>query len=344
MRYKTVYLSLLLFISILLTGCAQGDKINQINKESIIYGSGLNAEQNLTIADPATLKTIKTIKVTNGWTDKIYMDNKRNIWMPVVYKPDMTNHQNKVFILNNNGKIDKITVGFSPHYIFFKGNRTYVVCDEDGANPTIYQIKSNLQTKKLMTVKNGGLISNAVFDGQNIYFSCWRNTGNFQFYPTLVKINLNGKVNFQQLSNQQLGLNNLLLMDHKLILGLEAPENHSTLVMYDTETLHKIKNLNYTESVVGDIIPVNNGNIAVTNYSKTQSSGKKISILNVKENKVIKTFESKYPTEVLSYINGQFISVNNYHCKLEVLDENGKSKIIRKAPLQVSNMILRPQK
>lgn len=343
MTFKTVFIFLLLIFSILLIGCTQDDKNNQINQESLVYGSGKNAEQNLTVANPKTLKTIKTIKLTDGWTDRIYMDQNKDIWMPIVFKPDMTNPENKVFILNRNGKINKITVGASPHYVFFQDNYAYVVCDEDGNSPSIYQIDHHLHIKKMMTIKNGGLISNAVSDGSNIYFSSFQNDGNLQFYPTLVKVSLNGKVKMQRLSKEKLRLNNLLYINHKLILGMEAPKDQSTLVMYDAETLDKIKNLNYMEPVVGDIIPVDNGDIAVTNYSKLTSKGQKVIILNVNDNKVMKTFETTYPVEGLNYINGQFIAIDNYHNKLELLDGNGKSIIIRNAPLQVSNIILRPK-
>jgi DNA-binding beta-propeller fold protein YncE len=345
MLKKSVYACFLFSLCVLLTSCTLGYQENQIHQESVIYGSGRNAEQNLTVADPVTLKPIKTIKVTNGWTNRIYMDSSRRIWIPIVNKPDMTHQDDRVFILNNNGKIDHVTVGYAPHYIFFNGKMVYVVCDEDGKNPSIYQIDQYLQVKKMITVTNGGLISNAVFDGKNLYFSSYRDLGNYNFYPFLVKVSLSGQVHTEKLSKVKCGLNNLLLFEHTLILGLEAPKkDDSTLVMYDAGTLQKIKNLQYKESMVGDILSIDNGDIAVTNYSRLGFKGQKVTVLNVKENKVIKTFHTTYPVEALSYVNHQFIAVDNDHDKLEVFDENGKSKGIRNIPTQVFNMILRPAK
>lgn len=344
MRLKTVYFSLLLSLCIGISGCSQANKTNQINQKSIVYGSYHNGEQDITVADAVTLKTVKTIKVTEGWTDRIYLDQKNRIWVPIVYKPDMNTAENKIYILNNDGSMDHVEVGASPHYVFFQGDAAYVLCDEEGFNPTLYKINSQNQAKKVMTIKDGGLISNAVSDGGNIYFSSYQDDGNHQFYPTLVKVALDGKAEIKRVSNEKLGLNNLLLMDHQLIFGLEAPKGQSTLVMYDAATLKKIKNLNFTEPVVGDIVPVDNGNIAVTNYSKTASIGQKITVLNVKSNKIIKTFNTHYPIEGLSYIKGQFIAVNNYSNKLEILAKNGNTKKIVKAPLQVTNLLLRSVK
>ncbi|WML46696.1 hypothetical protein RCG23_13670 [Neobacillus sp. PS3-34] len=312
----------------------------KLKDSNIIYGTYSNGKYSLSLANPSSLKSEKSKQMTTGWTDRIYTDYKNKVYIPLNYKPDMTVPEDKVIIYDlSRNKQSTVKVGVKPHFVFFKNGNAYVLCEEDGTTPSVYKIDKNNQSKKLFMIPDGGLISNAVFDGNDIYFNSLKLTADSQ-YPKLTKVSLKGKITTRAISKENLGINNLLLFNHKLIMGLQAPANQSTLAMFDPQTLEKVDNLNYTEMMVGDIVPMSNKLIAVTNYSEVAQKGNKISIIDVDENKLINTFTSKNLTEKLAYIKNRFVSVDNLNNKLELLDKDGKSIKVMNIPTQVSNLIL----
>ncbi|GIN84437.1 hypothetical protein J6TS2_08230 [Heyndrickxia sporothermodurans] len=332
------YFIILLFGLILVSGCSDQNKVNiQISKnETIVYGNYENGEYYLNFADQHSLKTKEKVKIASAWTDIIqYQGNK--IWIPLVYKPDMTNGEDQVVVIDlNNKKKKTIKVGNFPHYIFFNGENTYVICEEDGVSPTLYQIDKNFNSRKIKTIKNGGLIFDATFDGRHIYLLT-NHVDDKNVYPMINKINLDGEFTIQSITKENIGTKGLFYTNNKLIIGMQDNDK-ATLGVFDSNTLKKINTLNYNNNMVGQILPLDKNMIAVTNYSELETFGNKISIINIKDNKILKEFDSKNFVSNISYIDEKIYSVDNDNNTLVIMDKDGD--IIKKKNIstEVSNI------
>lgn len=314
-------------------------KSKPIPRSSLLYASYSSGEYSLHAVDPNTFQNKDTITLYQGWGNRIYKDQKENIWCPITLKPDMTTPEHVVIILNpKNRQIKTINVGNQPEFIFFKGDTTYVVCKEDGINPTIYSIDSSFSSKKLKTVQNGGLLSGAQFDGESFFFNSiiTENYKQQAMYPALVKTPLNGSSIFAKLDNQYHGINNLLLIDNRLYMGIQTKD--STLVYYDAKNLKQIGSLPYKD-MVGDIIPVDSNTLAVTNFSLRALQGSKVALFNLKKQKVISTFTSQYVVEHLTYLNNKYYVVDNVNHKLQMFNKTWKLEQTVNIPAQVNTIL-----
>jgi hypothetical protein len=266
--YKKLIITMISII--VLSACNNNSVVMKtIQPQTVVYGN-----YTLSFANQHTLKVDKTIKITKGWTDNINLDQDNKIWVPIVNKDGNVPPDNRVIVYNlNNGAKDEIKVGDSPHYIYFNNHNAYVVCDEDGTNPTLYKINSQLKATKVTTVHQGGLINSAAFDGKNIYLLT-SHVGN-EIYPMIVKLSLNGSSNINIITKENIGNHGLAVIDDKLIAGLQSGVN-ATLGVFDKNTLQRLKDLPYEQDMVGQIKPLANHEIAVTNYSDVKRQGNKI--------------------------------------------------------------------
>lgn len=333
----------LLFVSVLLlalVGCtpSSNTSMKKITPNTVVYANYANGEYALSILKPDTFELIDKMALIRGWGDKIFRNAKGQLWFPINYQPDMTTAENKVVIVDPvSSTLKTVTVGNFPRYIFFINEDAYVVCEEDGENPSIYRIDPGLKATKWKTVEHGGLISGAQSDGQNIYWSSLRTHDNPNLdYPMLVKVSVNGSVESKNIAEKRIGFNNLLYLDNKLYLGLE--DNRGTFAEFDAKTLEPVRYFPYHD-MVGDIIPLGDHQIALTNYSKKMNTGSTISIVNLIDGKITKSFNAKYLAERLSFVNGFLYVVDNHNLKLQKFNVNGESLNISICPTQTTNIL-----
>lgn len=279
---KKLIIFIILMVSMLSACNNNSVAIKTINPQTVVYGNYGYGDFFLSFANSHTLKVNQRIKITKGWTDNINLDIDNKIWIPIVNKDGTVPPDNRTIVFNlNNGSKEEIQVGNSPHYIFLNNHSAYVVCDEDGTNPTLYKINSQFKVTKVKTLHQGGLINSAAFDGKSIYLLT-NHVGVNEVYPMIIRLSLNGASNINVITKQNIGNHGLAVVDKKLIVGLQSG-NHATLGVFDKNTLQRLKDLKYDQDMVGQIKPVNNHEIAVTNYSALRLKGNKITFLDINQ-------------------------------------------------------------
>lgn len=333
-----LFVMIILFVAIVGCTLKMNTSIKKITSDTLVYANYSNGDYSLNILKPDSLELIDKIKLIEGWGEKSFKNQKGQLWFPISYKPDMTNAENKVIIIDpSTATLKTVNVGFNPIDIFFMNENTYVVCVEDGENPSIYRIDTNFNVSKWKTIEHGGLISGAQSDGKNIFWSSLRCHDNPDLdYPMLVKVSLDGSIEIKKLADKRIGFNNLLYLDNKLYLGLE--EEKGTFVEFDAKTLEPLRYFPYND-MVGDIIPVGEQKLAISNYSKRMGSGSTITIFDLKDGKILKSFNAKYTAERFSYISGSLYIGDNHNMKLQKYNLNGELLKIFEIPTQTTNII-----
>jgi hypothetical protein len=312
--------------------------IKSVNSQTVLYGNYGYGEYYLSFANKQTLKVDQKVKITKGWTDNINLDQDNKVWIPIVNQEGTVPPDNRVIVVDLKNKTKKeIKVGVAPHYLYFKDNNVYVVCDEDGTNPTLYKINQQLKATKVKTMHEGGLIKSAAFDGESIYLLT-NYIKNSEIYPMIDKVSLNGKVETKIITKQNIGNNGIKVMDDKIIVGLQSG-SHATLGVFDKKNLQRLKNLPYGQDMVGQILSIKNHIIAVTNYSKLAQNGNKITFIDISQNKITKVISTQNDVESLSMIDSnRFVSTDNSKSTAEIFDENGKKLKYVNIPTQVFNI------
>jgi hypothetical protein len=313
---------------------------DKIEAGSLVYASYAQGHYTLYGVDPTTLQAKNKLSLDDGWGDTIFQDAGHRIWAPVFYKPDMTTMENFVDVVDPAaGKSTRVQVGLGPKQVLFSDKGAYVLCQEDGENPTIYFVDVNLKATKWKTITHGGLINGAAFDGQNIYISALHNDANVSNQaPLLVKVPLQGDFVITKAASEPRGFNNLHLQNDHLYMGMQAEDG--SISEFDTKTLARTRSVSASyQDMVGDILTFDNDKMVVTNYSKTQQKGNTVTFLYVKAGSIASEFNTTNLAEHLSYIDGKFYAVDNLHLKLEVLDSTGKSEKIVDTPTQVTNLV-----
>lgn len=328
----------IILLSVSLVGCSfPKASNNKIPSNSIVYANYSDGKYSLSFLKRDSFELIDKIELIKGWGEKFFKDDKGQLWFPIMNKNDMTTAENKVVIVDPvTTKIRKVTVGFTPRDIFFINDYAYVVCQEDGENPSIYRIDSNFKVSKWKTIEHGGLLSGIQSDGQNIFWTSLRTHSNPNLnYPLIVKVPINGPVEMKKLSEKRIGFNNLLYLNNKLYLGLENEKG--TFVEFDAKTLKPLRYFPYHD-MVGDIVAIGEQQIAITNFSKVMSKGSTITIINLKDGKILKSFNVKNLAERLSYVDGSLFVGDNYNMKLQKFNLNGESLNIFEIPTQTTNI------
>lgn len=341
--YKKLIILVILMISIVGLGACNKDKIEMdtVDSNSLVYGNYEYGNFFLSIVNPKNLKTNQKIKITEGWTDNINQDKFGKIWIPIVSEDGSMPKDNRVVVVDLKNKTKKeIKVGDSPHYIYFKNSKAYVVCDEDGINPSLYRVDENFKSTKVKTIKKGGLINGVTFDGEYIYLLANHvDYNNNKQYPMIEKLSLNGKVVKKIITKKDIGNNALSVVGNKLVVGLQAGKR-ATLGVFDKDTLRRLKDFTYMEDMVGQILPIKNNVIAITNYSKVAAEGNKITFLDIDQNKIIKIISTKSAVESLSLVDDNHLFyTDNIKEVGALLDENGKEIRSVKIPTQVYNIV-----
>jgi outer membrane protein assembly factor BamB len=152
----------------------------------------------------------------------------------------------------------------------------------------------------------------------------------------MVKVSLDGSVLTKDLSKEARGFNGLLLLDGHLYMGYQG--DTGSLIEVDKKTLEIAKTLPY-QDMVGEMTVLKDHIVAVSNYSSRYKNGAKITILNFDNGEVIRSLETTYPAEHISYIDGTFYTVDNKSNHLELLSEDGKVHEVFDAPTMVTNMV-----
>ena len=325
-------------------GCTTNDKAAAaIPHGSLVYANYSYGKYSINAMNPETLQVTTKIEIANGWGNDIFQDKKGRIWCPVYYKPDMTNMENFVEVFDPaSGKRWHVVVGEGPRQVVFADNGAYVVCEEDGENPTIYFVDDQMQAKQWKKVEHGGLISGVQFDGSTIYWSSLHNDPNHdqtKDVPMLVKVPLQGDIVMQKLSETPKGFNSLWLHNDKLYLGLE--EQEGTISEYDAKTLHRTRIMPYND-MVGEFVGVGQDQVAVSNFSRRQQSGSKVTVLDVAQGKQAHSFDAQVLAGHLSYWNDRYYLVDNQHTKMEILNKDGTSQKVIDTPTQVTNLVWYP--
>ncbi|MFC4765988.1 hypothetical protein [Effusibacillus consociatus] len=332
---------LLVMLLLNLVGCSQEANKSKKFSGSLAYASYHKGDYTLYFVDPNTLEKKEQFSLTKGYGDEIFKDSKERIWIPVQWKPDSTTRDNSVVVFDlTNSKKTIIQVGFIPLAVFFKDHDAYIVCRENGFNPTIYKVDSSLQATKWKTIENSGLISGLQFDGNNIYWNSLLVDPKDpkQSLPQLVRVSLSdGLTQVKKLSNEQRGFHGLLYFNGHLYMGLQGEEGN--LLEFDPKTLQQTRIFPYKD-MVGELKVIGDQKIAVTNYSARYKKGAKISVFDINKAEVISSFDSQNAAEHLSYINGKFYIVDNRKNKIEIWDATGKSNQVFEAPTMVSNILL----
>jgi hypothetical protein len=340
--YKKLVIVAFLMISMIgLSACSKNRiAMKSIVPQTVIYGNYEYGNYYLSFADPKTLKVNQKIKITKGWTDNINLDQDNKIWIPIVSRDGSVPPDNRVIVVDLKNKTKKeIKVGTSPHYLYFKDHYVYVVCDEDGSNPTLYRIDQQLKATKVTTVRGGGLINSAAFDGENIYFlTSYMGLKNSQVFPMIEILSLNGKVKIKTITNRNIGNNGIGVIDNRLVVGLQSGSK-AILAVFDKKTLQRLKDLPYGQDMVGQILPLKKHIIAVTNYSKVGQMGNKITFLDINRNKITRVISTENNVEVLSIMeHDRFVSTDNLENSAEIMDAEGKKLRYVKIPTQVFNI------
>ncbi|MGZ4106822.1 MAG: hypothetical protein ACXVO1_05730 [Tumebacillaceae bacterium] len=312
----------------------------KIEAGSLVYASYAQGHYTLYGVDQSSLAVKGKLSLDDGWGDTIYQDNQHRIWAPVFYKPDMTTNENFVDVVDPaNAKSTRVQVGKGPKQVFFTDKGAYVVCQEDGENPTIYLVDENLKATKWKTIEHGGLINGADFDGSTIYFSALHNDKDVSKQaPLLVRVPLQGDYLIKKESEEPRGFNNLHLQNGKLYMGMQSEDG--SISEFDAKTLARTRSVSASyQDMVGDMLTFDTNTMVVSNYSKTQQKGNSISFMNIKDGGLVSVFSTTNNAEHLSYIDGKFYAVDNLKLKLEVLDKTGKSEKIVDTPTQVTNLV-----
>lgn len=332
---------ILLFCIMGLSACSSKDALHlkDISKPFIVYGNYEYGHYYLSMANSHTLKVRQKLKITDGWTDNINLDKNNKIWIPIINRDGTRPADNRVIVVDLKNKTKKIVkVGDAPHYLYFKGENTYVVCDEDGENPSLYKIDKKLHAKKIKTIHKGGLINSATFDGETIYLLTNHiDTEKSEVYPMLERLSLDGHITIKVITKEDIGNNGIGVINNQLIIGLQSGKN-AILNVYDKKSLKKIKELPYNQSMVGQILPINNKTIAVTNYSATTMQGNKITFIDINSNQIEKVLTSTHPVEFMNSFQNKYILVDNDSSTAEILRTDGKREKVINIPTQVFNM------
>jgi DNA-binding beta-propeller fold protein YncE len=339
-------MSVPMLAAIMLAGCsgpfASEKAVDAIAHGSLLYANYSYGKYSINAMNPTTLEVTSKIEIAKGWGSDIFQDKKGRVWCPVFYQPDMTNMENFVEVFDPaTGNRWHVEVGQGPRQVVFADNGAYVVCEEDGDNPTIYFVDDQLKATKWKTVEHGGLISGVQFDGSAIYWSSLRNDAAdpTKDVPMLVKVPLQGDVAMQPLSDAPKGFNSLSLQNGKLYLGLE--EKEGTISEYDAPTMKRTRILPYTD-MVGEFDWLADNQVAVTNFSKRQQSGNKITVFDVTQGKEVRSFDAKVVAGHVTHWQDHYYVVDNQHTKMELLKDDGTSEKVVDAPTQVTNLVWYP--
>jgi hypothetical protein len=331
--------TLLIASFLVISGCSKAAQIKN-DENQMAYASYSDGEYTLYVVNPTNFESVSQLSLMEGYGTDIYQDANKRIWIPINWAADSTTSENHVIVIDPvTSKKTIIEVGSEPVGVIFLGETAYVVCNEDGFTPTIYKIDNSLHATKWKTVQGGGLISRVQSDGSNIYWSSlyvYPDKPADPGYPQIVRVSANGDVKIQRLAETNRGFNSLLYFNQHLYMGLQGDK--SSLVELDPTTLKVTREFPYNK-MVGSLTPINDHEIAVTNYSDRLAQGSQISLMDLKSDKNDETFNTKILPEHVSFLDGKYYVVDNHHNKIEVLDRSGREEEIFNAPTMVSNIM-----
>ncbi|MEY2196908.1 hypothetical protein AB7942_30000 [Neobacillus sp. BF23-41] len=334
-KFRYIVILIVVLLLFILNGCSK--PIN-IPENSVTYVSYANGDYTIYFIDPTTAKTLDSVKIGEGYGDRLFKDTDGNFWAPLQFKPDSTNAENRVLIFDpKGGKTKDIKVGLHPFSVNFIGDFKYIVCIEDGFTPNVYRFNNELKGGKYLKMPDLGLIFDVTQNKDNLYIASLVTKKDKQL-PMLTKVNLKNKtIHSKLVSKESKGISNILFFNNKLYLGMEDPIK--TVTVFDPNSLNEVGKLDYTEPMVGELQRYNNDEILITNYSRLLSKGGKITFYSLSKNKVLRSFDTKSLAEHVSVIHNKLYIVDNTNNKMYIYDLNGKLLNEVDIPTMVTNLM-----
>ncbi|HEU4963192.1 MAG TPA: hypothetical protein VFV52_04935 [Bacilli bacterium] len=337
-----------------LAGCSHlSAQEKQFPTGTVAYMSYSNGDYSLYLAKPKTLETIDSIKLGEGFGFSISEDPQGRIWAPLSYRSDSTTLENHVTVYDPiKDKKWRVEVGGDPERVFFAKNKAYVLCGENGVDPSLYVVDEALEGHKLETFTGAGYLVDPQFDGETFYwYTRPDGEGN---NPADMPL----QVETYSLSEQKRGtltlhdekvepgarLYGLLVHQGRLYASYESREGN--LHKFDAKTGEKLRTLDL-QGHRGSLALVRDDLIAVTDVRSHHQMAGTVDLFQLSTDditgditgRVVGGFGFQRPVDRVSFVGDYLYAVDNGENKFLAISLDGEDVQEMDAPTMVSNFI-----
>jgi hypothetical protein len=329
---------------LLLTGCS-GSNGGQVADEqgkvvqpdgSVAYASYSNGYNSLYFVEPQTLASQGSVQLGEGYGSSIFKDPKGRIWVPLTNKPSGSFNTKVVVFDPKARKSTAVEVGANPTHVFFRGDTTYVFCDD--RFPMIYKVDANFKVTKWKEVQQGGQYSDIQTDGTNFYINGRLTTnqnGETHNQGLNLKITPDGTVTEQKVGDMR-GAKvyyGLLYANQHLYMGVTG-DPAGQLAEVDLNTMAPKKTLPIHD-LDGQLMQVDDQKIAAVQHIGHAA----VTLYDVGAGKVVSQFELTSDIDHLSLIGNNLYSADNRLNKIALTSLTGQPMIEINAPTMVTNFL-----